>query len=84
MSKKNKKTNEKEEKQNSSEITVEGTIIEAFANAMFDVQLDNGNIVKCTICGKMRKHKIRVTIGDRVILGISIYDLSKGRILYRR
>lgn len=82
MKKHNNKT-EKVEKTNSSEIVVEGTIIEAFPNAMFDVELDNGSIVKCTICGKIRKNKIRILLGDRVQLGLSIYDLTKGRILYR-
>lgn len=66
--KKNKKETEKTEKTNSSEIVVEGTIIEAFPNAMFDVELDNGSIVKCTICGKIRKNKIRILLGDRVQL----------------
>ena len=83
MKKNKNKNTEKTEKTNSSEIVVEGTIIEAFPNAMFDVELDNGNIVKCTICGKIRQNKIRILLGDRVQLGLGIYDLSKGRILYR-
>lgn len=85
--KKNKKNfdkkTEKVEKTNSSEIVVEGTVIEAFPNAMFDIQLDNGSIAKCTICGKIRKHNIRILLGDRVQIGLGIYDLTKGRILYR-
>lgn len=82
---KNKKTNNtpKEPKTNPSEIVVEGTVETAFANAMFDVLLDNGNIARCSICGKMRQKKIRINPGDRVQLGLSIYDLAKGRILYR-
>ena len=78
-----KKSENKVEKTNSSEIVVEGTVIEAFPNAMFDIQLDNGSIVKCTICGKIRKNNIRILLGDRVQAGLSIYDLTKGRILYR-
>lgn len=74
---------EKKEKTNPSEIVVEGTINEAYPNAMFDVLLDNGQMVKCTICGKIRKNNIRILLGDRVQIGLSIYDLSKGRILYR-
>lgn len=82
--KKNKKDKgNKPEKLNNSEIIVEGVVIEAFPNAMFDVQLDNGNIAKCTVCGKIRKNNIRILLGDRVQIGLSIYDLTKGRILYR-
>ena len=57
---------DKIEKTNSSEIIVEGIVVEAFPNAMFDVELDNGSIVKCTICGKIRKNNIRILLGDRV------------------
>ena len=77
------KSENKVEKTNSSEIVVEGTVIAAFPNAMFDIQLDNGSIAKCTVCGKIRKNNIRILLGDRVQAGLSIYDLSKGRILYR-
>ena len=54
------KSENKVEKTNSSEIVVEGTVIEAFPNAMFDIQLDNGSIAKCTVCGKIRKNNIRI------------------------
>lgn len=81
--KKTKTKCDKIEKTNSSEIIVEGIVVEAFPNAMFDVELDNGNIVKCTICGKIRKNNIRILLGDRVQLGLGVYDISKGRILYR-
>lgn len=64
--KKTKAKCDKIEKTNSSEIIVEGTVVEAFPNAMFDVELDNGSIVKCTICGKIRKNNIRILLGDRV------------------
>ena len=77
------KSENKVEKTNNSEIVVEGTVIEAFPNAMFDIQLDNGSIAKCTVCGKIRKNNIRILLGDRVQIGLGIYDLSKGRILYR-
>ena len=83
--KKNKenKKSQKGEKQNLSEVVVEGTVIEARANAMFDVKLDNEQIVLCTICGKIRMNRIRILPGDRVQLGLSIYDMTKGRILSR-
>ena len=64
--KKTKAKCDKIEKTNSSEIIVEGIVVEAFPNAMFDVELDNGSIVKCTICGKIRKNNIRILLGDRV------------------
>ena len=83
--KKNKvnKKSQKCEKQNLSEVVVEGTVIEARANAMFDVKLDNEQIVLCTICGKIRMNRIRILPGDKFVCGLSIYDLSRGRILYR-
>ena len=83
--KKNKvnKKSQKCEKQNLSEVVVEGTVIEARANAMFDVKLDNEQIALCTICGKIRMNRIRILPGDKVVCGLSIYDLSRGRILYR-
>lgn len=82
--KKNKKSNtQKREKVNESEVVVEGTVMEARPNAMFDVKLDNDLIVLCTICGKIRMNHIRILPGDRVQIGLSIYDMSKGRILYR-
>lgn len=80
---KKKKTDKKTEKQNISEVIVEGTVVGARPNAMFDVQLDNGSIVLCSICGKIKINHIRITLGDRCQIGISVYDLHKGRILYR-
>jgi translation initiation factor IF-1 len=85
---KNKNKNKKDlkpksEKTNISEVEVEGTVIEARPNAMFDVKLDNDNVVLCTICGKIRVNRIRILPGDRVKVGLSIYDLKKGRILFR-
>ena len=80
---KNNKKSQKSEKQNLSEVVVEGTVLEARANAMFDVILDNDNVVLCTICGKIRMNSIRILPGDRVPIGLSIYDMTKGRILYR-
>lgn len=82
--KKNKNKYEiKEPKEVKDMVIVEGTVTEAFANAMFDVELDNGNIIKCQISGKIRMNKIRINPGDRVQVGISIYNIEQGRILYR-
>ena len=62
---------------------VEGTIVEALPNTMFRVQLDNGHEVLAYLSGKMRKYYIRVLLGDRVVVELSPYDLTRGRITYR-
>ena len=64
-------------------IQVEGTIVEPLPNAMFRVQLENGHEVLAHISGKIRMHFIRILPGDRVLVELSAYDLSRGRILYR-
>ena len=64
-------------------IEVEGTVVESLPNAMFRVELDNGMRVLAHISGKMRMHFIRILPGDRVIVELSPYDLSRGRITYR-
>ena len=64
-------------------ITVEGTVIEALPNTMFKVKLDNGHEVLGYLSGKMRRHYIRILLGDRVKIELSPYDLNKGRITFR-
>lgn len=64
-------------------IELEGTVIEPLPNAMFRVELDNGHKVLAHISGKMRMHYIRILPGDRVVVELSPYDLSRGRIIYR-
>lgn len=65
-------------------IEVEGTISSVLAGTMFRVTLDqNKHQVLAHISGKMRKHFVRLTVGDRVRMEMSPYDLSKGRITYR-
>jgi translation initiation factor IF-1 len=64
-------------------IQVEGTVIEPLPNAMFRVELDNGHKVLAHISGKMRMHYIRILPGDRVLVELSPYDLSRGRVVYR-
>jgi len=64
-------------------ITVEGIVIEALPNAMFRVKLQNEHIVLAHISGKIRKNYIRILPDDRVMLEMSPYDLSRGRITYR-
>jgi translation initiation factor IF-1 len=65
-------------------IEVEATVVEPLPNAMFRVELDNNkHQVLAHISGKMRKHFIRILPGDRVLVELSPYDLSRGRIVYR-
>ncbi len=65
-------------------IEVEGTVVEPLPNAMFRVELENGHRVLAHISGKMRMHYIRILPGDRVTVELSPYDLSRGRITYRK
>ena len=62
---------------------LEGTIIESLPTAMFRVELDNGHKVLAHISGKMRMHYIRILPDDRVVVELSPYDLTRGRIVYR-
>jgi translation initiation factor IF-1 len=64
-------------------IQVEATVVEPLPNAMFRVALDNKHQVLAHISGKMRKNFIRILTGDRVLVELSPYDLSRGRIVYR-
>ena len=64
-------------------IEVEGTVVEALPNAMFRVELPNGHEVLAHISGKIRMHYIRVLPGDKVLIELSPYDLTRGRIIYR-
>ena len=64
-------------------IEVEATVKEPLPNGMFRVELANGYRVLAHISGKMRKHYIRVLIGDKVLVELSPYDLTRGRITYR-
>lgn len=64
-------------------IELEGTVIDPLPNATFRVQLDNGHEVLAHISGKMRMNYIRILKGDRVLVELSPYDLTKGRIRTR-
>jgi translation initiation factor IF-1 len=64
-------------------IQVEATVVEPLPNAMFRVELENKHRVLAHISGKMRKHFIRILPGDKVLVELSPYDLSRGRIVYR-
>src|SRR5882762_8637798 len=64
-------------------IEIEGTVVESLPNAMFRVELQNGHQVLAHISGKMRMHYIRILPDDRVVVELSPYDLTRGRIVYR-
>jgi translation initiation factor IF-1 len=75
-----------QESQDSSKgfIEMEGVVDELLPAATFRVTLDNGHEILCHLSGKMRMNKIRLIPGDRVRVEISPYDLTKGRITYRK
>lgn len=65
-------------------ITIEGEVVELLPNAMFKVKLDSNNsVINAYTSGRMRQNKIQVLLGDRVIVELSPYDLSKGRVSRR-
>jgi translation initiation factor IF-1 len=64
-------------------IEVEGRVQTVLPGTMFRVELDNKHVVLATICGKMRKRWVRLTVGDRVKMEMSPYDLNKARITWR-
>lgn len=65
-------------------IEVEAKVIEILPNTQFIVELKNGHRVLAHVSGKIRMHNIRILPGDTVVLELSPYDLTKGRITYRR
>jgi translation initiation factor IF-1 len=65
-------------------ITVEGIIAEVLPNSMFRVELENGHKILAYPRGKMRRHFIRIIAGDKVTVELSPYDLTRGRIVYRK
>ena len=65
-------------------IEVEGTVLEALPNANFKVELENGHEVLAHVSGKIRMHFIRILPGDKVTVELSPYDLTKGRITWRK
>ena len=64
-------------------IEMNGVVKELLPNAMFRVELENGHEILGHTAGKMRKNRIRVLAGDQVLVELTPYDLSKGRITYR-
>ena len=64
-------------------LEVEGTVIEALPNAVFQVELENGHKILAHISGKLRMNFIRILPGDKVTMELTPYDLNRGRITYR-
>ena len=76
-------TEERVRRENPNAVTMDGKVTEALPNAMFTVELENGRSVLGHLGGKMRKNYIRVLPGDRVVVELSPYDLTRGRIAFR-
>jgi len=68
-----------------SHVNVTGTIVDVHPGGQFKIQLETGEdtFVTAKLCGKMRKHRIRVILGDRVDVGLSPYDMTHGIIQFR-
>lgn len=64
-------------------IEVEGKVLEALPNAMFQVELENGHVVLAHVSGKIRMNFIRILPGDKITIELTPYDLTRGRITYR-
>ena len=71
-------------KQKEDVIRVEGVVTKVLPATLYRVKLANGSKILAHISGKMRKHFIKISVGDKVTLEISPYDLTKGRIVYRQ
>ena len=61
----------------------EGVVVDVLPNAKFKVKLQNGHIIVAQVSGKLRLNNIRVLLGDKVTIEVSVYDLTKGRIIWR-
>jgi len=70
-------------KESKNKIEMEGTVVDCLPGTQFRVKLDNGHEVLAYLSGKMRRYYIRVLLGDRVLVELTPYDLSRGRITYR-
>lgn len=65
-------------------IEVDGVVVDALPGMMFKVDIGHGHIVLAQLAGKLRLNNIRITVGDKVLLEVSPYDLTKGRIIWRK
>lgn len=65
-------------------IEIEGAIVEVLPRGLYRVLLENKHEVEATVAGRMKMHNIRIVVGDKVTLQVSPYDLTQGRIVYRK
>lgn len=70
-------------KQSEDKFYVDGEVLHQLPNTVFRVKLENGMVIDCTISGKMRLHFIKLNSGDKVIVELSKFDVTKGRIIRR-
>ena len=64
-------------------VKLEGVVTQVYAGGQFEVETESGHVVRAQLCGRMRKFRIRVILGDRVTVALSPYDLTHGMIVYR-
>ena len=74
---------EEEEEVRDDHVKLDGVVSQVFAGGQFEVETDAGAVVRARLCGRMRKFRIRVILGDRVTVALSPYDLSHGMIVFR-
>ena len=72
-----------DEEKRDDHVRLEGVVSQVFAGGQFEVTTDAGAKVRAQLCGRMRKFRIRVILGDRVTVALSPYDLSHGMIVFR-
>lgn len=70
-------------KDSNSVISLDGVVTEVLPGTMYRVKFENGHVVLAHVSGKIRKNFIRISVGDKVTVEVSAYDLTKGRITYR-
>jgi translation initiation factor IF-1 len=64
-------------------VRLDGVIVQVFAGGQFEIETDAGPLIRAKLCGRMRRYRIRVVLGDRVTVALSPYDLHHGMIVYR-
>lgn len=71
------------ESESQDNLQIQGTVLKALPNALFNVLLENGHEILAHISGRIRQNNIKIIVGDKVDLDMSVYDFTKGRITYR-
>ena len=68
---------------NEDKILISGNVSKILPGTKFEVTLENGHVVVCTLSGKLRMNQIRILVGDKVDVEMSPYDITKGRVIWR-